>query len=71
MFHRSSRTARGAVALAVLSIVSVACSGGSSNSPLGGVGLDTSQPPAAVGAKVGGAEIGETTAVDQAIWMVP
>jgi hypothetical protein len=24
-----------------------------------------------VGAKVGGAEIGETTAVDQAIWMVP
>jgi hypothetical protein len=35
------------LALAVLSIVAVACSGSSSNSPLSGGGLDTSQPPAA------------------------
>jgi len=47
MFNRSSRTTLGALALAVLSIVAVACSGGSSNSPLSGGGLDASQPPAA------------------------
>ncbi len=46
MNYRSSRTTLGALALAVLSIVAVACSGGSANSPLGGGGLDTSQPPA-------------------------
>ena len=46
MYYRSSRTTLGALALAVLSIVAVACSGSSSNSPLGGGGLDTSQPPA-------------------------
>ena len=47
MYYRSSRTTLGALALAVLSIVAVACSGSSSNSPLSGGGLDTSQPPAA------------------------
>ena len=47
MFSRSSRTTVGALALAVLSIVAVGCSGSSSNSPLSGGGLDTSQPPAA------------------------
>ena len=47
MFNRSSRTARGVLALAVLSIVAVGCSGSSSDSPLSGGGLDTSQPPAA------------------------
>ena len=44
MFNRSSRTTLGALALTVLSIVAVACSGSSSNSLLGGGGLDTSQP---------------------------
>jgi len=47
MYYRSSRTTLGALALAVLSIVAVACSGSSSDSPLSGGGLDTSQPPAA------------------------
>ena len=46
MFNRYSRTARGALALAVLSIVAVGCSGSSSNSPVSGGGLDTSQPQA-------------------------
>jgi len=46
MYCSSSRTTLSALALAVLSIVAVACSGSSSNSPLGGGGLDTSQPPA-------------------------
>ncbi len=45
MFNRSSRTTLGALALAMLSIVAVGCSGSSSNSPLSGGGLDTSQPP--------------------------
>ncbi len=46
MFNRSSRTARGALALAVLSFVAAACSGSSSTSPTGGGDVGTSQPPA-------------------------
>ena len=46
MYCSSSRTTLSALALAVLSIVAVACSGSSSDSPLSGGGLDTSQPPA-------------------------
>ena len=44
MFNRSSHAARGALALAVLSIVAVACSGASSNSPAGGGDVGTSVP---------------------------
>jgi hypothetical protein len=46
MFNRSSRAARGALALAVLSFVAAACSGSSSTSPTGGGDVGTSQPPA-------------------------
>jgi hypothetical protein len=48
MFNRSSAAARGALALAVLSVVAVACSGSSSSSLPGGGGVGTSQPPAAI-----------------------
>lgn len=50
MFYRSSRAARGALALAFLSVVAVACSGGSSNSPTSGGDVGTSVPlPATAG----------------------
>ena len=44
MLHRSSSAVRGTLALAVLSIVAVACSGASSNSPAGGGDVGTSVP---------------------------
>ena len=44
MLHRSSSAVRGTLALAVLSIVAVACSGASSNSPNGGGDVGTSVP---------------------------
>jgi hypothetical protein len=55
MFNRSSRTARGALALAVLSFVAVACSGGSSTSSTGGGDVGTSQPPAVTAGAPGSA----------------
>jgi hypothetical protein len=55
MFNRSSKAARGALALAVLSVVAVACSGSSSSSPTGGGGLGASQPPAAIAGTPGSA----------------
>ncbi|MFI5259938.1 MAG: hypothetical protein ACHQ01_10080 [Candidatus Limnocylindrales bacterium] len=48
MSSSSSRAVRGALALAVLSVVAVACSGSSSGSPTGGGGLGTSQPPVVI-----------------------
>ena len=44
MLHRSRSAVRGTLALAVLSIVAVACSGASSNSPNGGGDVGTSVP---------------------------
>ena len=44
MLHRSRSAVRGTLALAVLSIVAVACSGASSNSPAGGGDVGTSVP---------------------------
>jgi hypothetical protein len=55
MFNRSSRTARGALALAVLSIVAVACSSGSANSPANGGDLGTSVPLGATAGAPGSA----------------
>src|ERR1700690_239042 len=55
MFNRSSRTARGALALAVLSIVAVACSGASSNSPNGGSDVGASVPLGATAGMPGSA----------------
>ena len=55
MFNRSSRTARGALALTVLSNVAVACSGASSNSPNGGGDVGTSVPLGATAGAPGSA----------------
>ena len=55
MFNRSSHAARGALALAVLSIVAVACSGASSNSPNGGGDVGTSVPLGATAGAPGSA----------------
>ena len=55
MVNRSSRAARGALALAALSFVAAACSGSSSTSPTGGGDVGTSQPPAVTAGAPGSA----------------
>ena len=63
MFNRPSRTARGALALAVLSIVAVACSGASSNSPNGGGDVGTSVPLGATAGVPGSASAADGSPV--------
>ena len=55
MFNRSSRVARGALALAVLSFVAAACSGSASTSPTDGGDAGATQPPADTAGEPGSA----------------
>ncbi|MDR3546102.1 MAG: hypothetical protein P4L30_10100, partial [Candidatus Limnocylindrales bacterium] len=55
MSNRFSKAARGALALAVLSILAVACSGASSTSPNGGGDVGTSAPLGAAAGAPGSA----------------